>query len=668
MPGRLVQIAAILFSLACTRGAAPPDPWRPSPLTLLDPDARMALAARLEVEPWPTGAARTHAVKLLSDWIRWRGIRAPLPFFERLSPELEPDARRHLWVQALETYPGPRPYPPREDPTAAWILKDLASLDGADATRKHSRISQVHALLGRIVQPADPRYIVRSTVADLAADFPPRPEVTGLVLHLLAPDVPGTVRARAMLSLGIAGFSDPLLLPPLLEGLFTVQDHVNLAPFALTALSGAGGEARELVGTLVAMTLETGRVPGAGTTSASGIPAIMQVVMENMERSPVVRQDPSLIPRTFARVLVALGDGGRIRRLAQTTYSLVGRDPGFIPDGSFHAVREILLTGIPRELPLTAEEHAGILTGEELASRAIAVSRVPRTCHPDLLALLASQRHTATVRLTTMDWIAQFRDAALKTALSMPEVAPELTKLWNAQETEEGQWRATAHLWMPLVQVPGDSTPGTDQGPCAEADTFEGMSPDEWLRARIARSLWICAVADPNPPPVSSGAPAFSSTATGGLAWSDSREAARAARAAACLEHRLKRLADWERRTLDGCPDFECLWRRFVRDAATWPEDAVEKSLRVLTARLDSAVARGLPGRLSGVPRELVIPMLEWFEPRLTQELRVEIRDSLRSEKCLQDEACLPILLHAVQLAARGANGLPAVREVHHRR
>ncbi|PKN46203.1 MAG: hypothetical protein CVU59_06750 [Deltaproteobacteria bacterium HGW-Deltaproteobacteria-17] len=665
MPGRLVQFAAILFSLACTRGAPPPDPWRPSPLTLLDPDARMALAARLEVEPWPTGAARTHAVKLLSDWIRWRGIRAPRPFFERLASELEPEARRRLWLEALESYPGRRPYPPREDPTAAWILKDLAGLDGADATRKPAMIGQVRALLARIVQPADPRHIVRSTVADLSADFPPRPEVAELFLHLLAPDVPGNVRARAMLSLGIAGFSDPRLLPPLLEGLIAVQDHVNLAPFALTALSGARGEARELVGTLVALTLETGRAPGAGTTAARGIPATMQDVMENMERSPVVRQDPSLLLRTFARVLVAMGDGGRIRRLAQTTYSLVGRDPGFIPDESFHAVREILLTGIPRGLPLTAEERAGILTGEELAARAIAVSRVPRTCHPDLLALLASQRHTATVRLTTMDWIAQVRDAALKAALSMPEVAPELTRLWNAQDTEEGQWRATAHLWMPLVQVPGESTPGTDHGPCLEADTFEGMSPDEWLRARIARSLWICAVADPERPLAPIGAPEKPSAAVADPAWSGSREAARAARAAACLEHRLKRLADWERRTLDGCADFECLWRRFVRDAATWPEDAVEKSLRVLTARLDPAAARGLPGRLSEVPRVLVIPMLEWFEPRLTREQRVEIRNSLRGEKCLQDEACLPILLHAVQLAARGAEGLPAEREVH---
>ncbi|MBU1411348.1 hypothetical protein KKC22_07495, partial [Myxococcota bacterium] len=91
--------------------------------------------------------------------------------------------------------------------------------------------------------------------------------------------------------------------------------------------------------------------------------------------------------------------------------------------------------------------------------------------------------------------------------------------------------------------------------------------------------------------------------------------------------------------------------------ASTWPEDAIEKSLRVLATRLDETAASGLALQLADVPRELVIPMLEWFEPRLDHESRVKIRDSLRSEKCLQDEACLPILLYAVQVTARGVQG-----------
>jgi hypothetical protein len=571
----------------------------------------------------------------------------------RLSSELDPASRRRLWLQALETYPGHRPYPPREDPTAARLLKDLATWDSTDAKGRQEMVGLVHSLLARLGPPSDSRFTVRSTVADLLADFPPGPMVTDLFMHLLAPESPGSVRARAMLSLGIVGFSEPRLLPLLLGGLYTVQDHVNLAPFALTALSGARGEARDLVGEVIAVTLELGRAPDPGTEKSAGIPRALQDVLVAWERSPAALQDPSLILRTLSRVLVALGDEERIRRLLVTTYALAGRPPGFAPADFFFPVRETLLTGIPRSRPLPAEEAAGILTGQELTSRAVAVSRGVRTCHPDLLALLQAQRHTATVRLTTMDWIAQFRDAALKAALARPDVAPELTRLWNAQDSEEGQWRATAHIWMPLVQVPGQGTPGSSTVACDETDTFEGMSPDEWLRAKIARTLWICSAPVAGEPPVVPGLPGTRPD-DGELAWSVTQETARAARAQACLAARLKRLDDWEHRTLDGCPDFECLWRRFVSSASTWPEDAIEKSLRVLASRLDETAASGLALQLADVPRELVIPMLEWFEPRLDHESRVEIRDSLRSEKCLQDEACLPILLYAMQVTARG--------------
>ncbi len=646
----LTPAVILMVTLACARVNTPQDPWCPGALTLIDPDARLALAARLEAAPWPEQpAARASAVVLLTNWIRWRGIRAPLPFFQRLAGELDASERRKLEFLALSTYPGPRPYPPLEDPTAAWLLKDLARIDRNDAAGRLELVRRMLELVRRLGPFGDPRYIVRSTMAELLADLPPGDEATELSAQLILPGGSGNLRARAMLSLGVAGFSDPRLLPALINGLHSVVDHVNLAPFAQAALTGANGSARVLLSRAIAEALESRT--GSDATKALGDPAGMPpdvlAAMDDWERSSAAQQDPTLMPRTLARVLVALGDEEIVRRLLVTRYHLAGRSLDFVPDETFLLVREILLTGIPPSRSMPAEEAAGIVAGPELAARAVAVSRVVRTCHPDLVGALQGMRHTAAVRLTTLDWIAQVRDAALKAALAKPELAAELTREWNSQDTEEGQWRKTAHLWMPLVQVPGEGKTA-----CDETDSFLGMSPDEWLRVRIEQTLWICSAGDgpAHSDPAQTPAPMQAELE---VAWSAEREKARADRAAACGSSRRELLDDWGRHTLAGCPDFECLWSRFVRDASKWPEAAVEKTMLLLASRLDGTAAQMLPKQLSDVPRELAVPLLEWFEPRLAHGIRVELRDSLREEKCLQDPACLPILLHAVALANR---------------
>jgi len=251
------------------------------------------------------------------------------------------------------------------------------------------------------------------------------------------------------------------------------------------------------------------------------------------------------------------------------------------------------------------------------------------------------------VRLTTMDWLAQFRDAALKTALAKPELSAELTNLWNSQETEEGQWRSTAHLWRPLVQVPG-----TGKTACDETDSFEGMSPDDWLRARIELALWVCSAGDRSPViPAPGDRPSVVSDWE--LPWSVEQETARAARASACTAQRLRALRDWESGPVAGCATFECLWDLWLREAGKWPLEAQEKALRLLTVRWDGRLAEGFAKRFAAVAPEQALSLLEWFEPLLPHGVRVQIRDQLRTENCLQDAACLPVLLQAVAFANR---------------
>lgn len=644
---RALLVIPLLFAIACARSADPaPDPWSPGPLTLLDPDAREAVAARLETAQWPADKAR--AVSLLEDWVRRWGVRTPLPFFQRLAGELPEDRRRALWLQALSTYPGERPYPPREDPVASHLLRELAASPRATPESTRELVDAIHALLERLGPIADPRHQVRSTVADLMSGFSPGDRVTGLVLHLLGDGVPGAVRARAMLSLGVGGFEDPALLPALFQGLHEVRDHVNLAPFALTALSGARGAARAIAVHALEHTLGHDRFlaegftppPGAGR---GGDPLVG--VLEAWESAPAALQDPSLMLRTFARVLTALGEEEASRRLLTSRYSLAGRPADSIPSETFHAVREILLAGLPPSRGLPEEEAIGITFGEELANRAVAVSRVGRSCAPRALEVLLATRHTATVRLTTLDWVAQFRDAALKAALARSELTQELTREWNAQETEEGQWRQTARFWMPLVRVPGEGKTG-----CDPDDPFDGMSPDEWLRARIERTLWVCDT-DGRLPPAPPAGPA-TPLADWERAWSPEREQARVARVTACLASRREELVRWERQ-LAGCDTFDCLWDRLVTDGLQWPEAALEKALGRLTGLLDGDAAMTLARRLPKAPRELAAQALEWFEHRLPHGARIAIRDALRTETCLQDPACLPVLLQAVQLANR---------------
>ncbi len=647
-PRRITFLLLQLFVASC---AAPPpydDPWSPGGLTLFVPEAREALAARLETAPWPVfGKAR--AVALLTDWVRQRGVRSPLPFFQRLAPELTIEARRALWLQVLAGYPGERPLPPREDPVAAWLLRDLAKLAKDDPSLRRELVRTMHGMIERLGTIADPRHQVRSAIADLLAELPHDALVADLYRHLLEPRTPGVVRARAMLSLGVGGFDDPALLPMLLDGLHRVQDHVNLAPFALASLSGTRGEARIILVALVERTLVLGRAPVEGLLlppAAAPHWDALREALEEWESAPAALQDPTLMPRTFARLLAALGAEEALRRLLVERFNLAGRPPEFQPDETFHAVRELLLAGLPPSRGLPAEEAAGIGFGDELASRALAVARATRTCRPEVLELLLGARASAVVRLTTLDWIAQFRDAALKAALAKPDTARELTEAWNAQESEEGQWRGTARFWMPLVRVPGEGKKAV----CDEEDAFEGMSPDEWLRARIERTLWICG-APGRETPVQPGP--TTPIAEWERAWDAARESARAARSAACLRSRLDALAAWERRVLSGCAGFDCLWDRLAKEGVDWPEDAVEKAFSRLTSRLDGDVAGTLPQRLQRLPRELAVQALEWFEPRLSPVVRVAIRDAFRSETCLQDPACLPVLLHAVGLANR---------------
>jgi len=641
----------LLFSLWFVASCSTPhedDPWSPGGMTLIVPEAREAHAARLETAPWPL-FGRPRAVTLLTEWVRRRGVRSPLPFFQRLAPELSTEARRALWLHVLAGYPGERPLPPREDPVAAWLLRDLAKLAQDDPALQRELVGTMHGMVERLGTISDPRHLVRSAIADLLAGFPHDAQAGFLYRHLLEPRVPGVVRARAMLSLGIGGFDDPALLLVLLDGLHRVQDHVNLAPFALAGLTGARGQARTILVVLLEQTLaqEGASVEGL-VLPASATPhreALLEALAE-WENSPAALQDPTLMPRAFARLLAALGAEEALRRLLSERFTLVGRPPEFQPAETFHAVRELLLAGLPPSRGLPGEEAAGIGFGDELASRALAVARAARTCRPQVVELLLGARDTAVVRLTTLDWVAQFRDAALKAALAKSTTARELTDVWNAQETEEGQWRHTARFWMPLVRVPGEGK----KAACDEEDAFEGMSPDEWLRARIERTLWIC------------GAPGRTATAQPGpttpiaeweRAWDTTRESARAARSAACLKSRLDALADWERGVLAGCAGFDCLWERLEKEGTTWPEDAVEKALSLLVFRLDGNTAQTLPARLVRLSPELAVQALEWFEPRLSPGVRTAIRDAFRNEACLQDPACLPVLLHAVGLANR---------------
>ncbi len=656
-----VSFLAVAFLSCACKEEKSHDPWERWTVESEDPDARGQLASRLETIPWPKdAAARARAVESLVTWIRRDGVKVPLPIFQRLATELDRGEYLELLFASLKTAPGVRPFPPREDPLVVWILQTLVRETAG--TPGQERVAQaMQELLDRLAPVGDPQYRIRYAVAEQIGNLPPSAAVTRMALQLLDRKLPVQVSARVMISLGVSGYGDGILVPVLLDFLWRASGNVNLAPFALAALTGARGTARKVVLETVKVSLLQGGFVDA-LEALRGHPELGGILgskLDDWGHLPVHLKDPFLLHRTFARVVSAMGEKSLAAELVRERYFLAQRPADFmVPDG-FPEIRDYLLQGGLREVVVIGEEAAGMQGARELGPLATSVARVPRHgCPAQLVGGLREKLSTATVPGTTGDWKAQFRDTALRTALAHGTTGPQLIELWNAQETEENQWRNTAHLWRPFVKLPHQG-----EKACAADDPFSGMSPDEWIRLKIGKTLFVCSeLTREDAEDVSGFLAQATQLAEWEMAWDEVTEQKRRKKSVDCRRDQLEELFRIEKEILD-CSRAGCILRLLADRGSSWPDEAVERAAMQLEkfAR-EARTWEEFPELFAMIPHAHKPLVLDVIEPFLPEGTREQLVRRYLHDRCIQNQMCLPVLLQTIGLGNRP--GRQTLREV----
>ncbi len=642
MQWRAIFFLLVGFLLSGASCGQETDGGPPSAVFLLqDPQYRTQFETAWETRPFPL-FRRAETLERLRAHLQRRGVRAPAGLWRRVLPELPADAALRLALESLENYPGEPPVPTREDATAAFLIRFAAGpAFREEALARHFLLLQGRILkkIGRHPGLADFRFEARRAIVEtLPVLCRPHPDAEGLFGDLLRADLPASLRARTLAALGICGFRSPDLVDLVMEDLFRVRDHAQLAAFARTAFSGARGAARARVLSGIERVL---------TDSAWRahppflVLSRMDSPLHRKDFPPEAYRDPVAIPRAFARLLADMGEGRRAARILRSAFSVERR--GEAAREAFDALWETLMEAASDP----AQWQAALVQGTDVALRAVTLDFAMREC-PDFLLELRFGGILMDVGQTEREWLESFRDEALRKALADASRSAELTRRWNRETTEEAQWNATRELWAPFVKVPGEDV----KNPCAASDPFEGASPREWLRMRLAMALWVCRPAGPGPAWPSMDflrdrvtAPDFS------LPWDAKKEEARRARVAACMQKRMERLQEWESRELDACRDsFDCVWDALVRRGASWPAEALRRALERLRRMADASVWAHFDGRFAQVPPSLAEAVLEWAAPRLSGPVRERIRDDL-STKCREETGCLSLWLHAIRLA-----------------
>ena len=624
----------------CSQSTTPPDDIPPA-FFLLDPDIRDAFETTWETQSLPL-FRRQETLRALQTYLRQRNVRASTRLWQRVLKMLPVPEAMQMALDALQQYPGKPPVPSREDATAAELIRFVNAHIVQVIPQRSTHLWHLYQEILKRIEPfpniVDFRFEVRKAIIDaLSQVCQAVPKTDDMFVLLLRFNLPAWLRSRTLASIGICGFEDPQLVEWIIEDLFRIRDRSQLGAFARTALSGARGKARKK---LLDATRRILSDPAWHHQPPFEVLRTLHAPLHRKDFAPEVFRDFSTVPRAFARLLVDLGERSLATELLQIRYTIANRKEN--ASESFDALWETLM-----EIADVSDEWLLALTkGSDTSLRAVTLDALQRKCHDTVISQLYAEKILMNVSQTEYDWLNQFRDAALRNALTDKTRSMELTKRWNRETSEEQQWSATRELWSPFVKVPGENTTSV----CVENDPFEGMSPREWLQLRLALTLWVCRKnAQELPPSVDflrKQVTALEIT----LPWDIHAEERRKTRAMACLQEHIQKLQTWENHELQPCHNtVNCLWQRIQRGTA-WPPEARNRALRRIHLAADTAFWAHFDTHFQQVPYALAEPVLQWAAPFLSRLVRYRIRDNLQ-KNCQDNSRCFSLWLYAIRLA-----------------